>query len=164
LWLQSLGAQVIGYAHNPPTTPNLFDLAKVEEGIVSVIGDIRNFEALKKVFDEHKPEIVIHLAAQSLVKYSYNNPVETYSTNVMGTINLLEAVRQSQGIKVVLNVMKIESGFGVTEKMSLWEDLTHIVIARAVLNLLLPPTETHTLIQSYSLLMVWHCHQQERGT
>jgi CDP-glucose 4,6-dehydratase len=104
LWLQSLGAQVIGYAHNPPTTPNLFDLAKVEEGIVSVIGDVRNFEALKKVFDEHKPEIVIHLAAQSLVKYSYNNPVETYSTNVMGTINLLEAVRQSQGIKVVLNV------------------------------------------------------------
>ncbi len=104
LWLQSLGARVIGYSLNPPTDPSLFDVAKIGEGMVSIIGDIRNFEALKKVFDEYRPEIVIHLAAQSLVKFSYNNPVETYSTNVMGTVNLFEVVRHSLDIKAVLNV------------------------------------------------------------
>lgn len=104
LWLQSMGAKVVGYALNPPTTPCLFDVAKVEEGMVSVIGDIRDLGYLCSVFSEHKPEIVIHMAAQPLVRYSYLDPVETYSTNVMGSVNVLEAVRRVVGVKAVVNV------------------------------------------------------------
>jgi CDP-glucose 4,6-dehydratase len=104
LWLQSMGAQVVGYALAPPTSPSLFDIAEVEKGMTSIIGDIRDLEHLRKVFAEHQPEIVIHMAAQPLVRYSYVEPVETYSTNVMGTVNLLEAVRCAGGVKVVVNV------------------------------------------------------------
>lgn len=104
LWLQSLNAQVTGYALVPPTKPSLFEAAEVGKGMASVNGDIRDLEHLQRVFAEHRPEIVIHMAAQPLVRYSYNEPVETYSTNVMGTVNLLEAVRHTSGVKVVLNV------------------------------------------------------------
>lgn len=104
LWLQTLGAQVTGYALAPPTNPSLFEVAKVGEGMTSVIGDIRDLAHLNEAFAEHKPEIVIHMAAQSLVRYSYIEPVETYSTNVMGTVNLLEAVRGTNGMKAVVNV------------------------------------------------------------
>ncbi|WP_296505649.1 CDP-glucose 4,6-dehydratase [Rhodoferax sp.] len=104
LWLQSMGAQVVGYALAPPTNPSLFDVAKVSQGMTSIIGDIRDLVKLQAVFAEHKPEIVIHMAAQPLVRYSYQNPVETYSTNVMGTVHLLEAVRNSPGVKAVVNV------------------------------------------------------------
>ena len=104
LWLQSLGAQVIGYALAAPTKPSLFEIADVAKGMVSVIGDIRDLAALQSVFAEHRPEIVIHMAAQPLVRYSYQNPVETYSTNVMGTVHLLEAVRQTPGVKAVVNI------------------------------------------------------------
>lgn len=104
LWLQSMGAQVIGYALAPPTKPSLFEVAEVGKGMTSIIGDIRDLERLRKVFAEHKPEIVIHMAAQPLVRYSYIEPVETYSTNVMGTVNLLEAVRQTSGVRAVVNV------------------------------------------------------------
>lgn len=104
LWLQSMRAELIGYALSPPTKPNLFDVAKVGDGMVSVIGDIRDLPHLRAVFAEYKPEIVIHMAAQSLVRTSYLEPVETYSTNVMGTVNLLEAVRRSSSVKVVVNV------------------------------------------------------------
>jgi len=104
LWLQSMGAQVVGYALAPPTNPNLFDVAGVGEVMTSVIGDIRDLAKLQAVFAEHRPEIVIHMAAQPLVRYSYQNPVETYSTNVMGTVNVLEAVRNTSGIKAVLNI------------------------------------------------------------
>lgn len=104
LWLQSMGAEVIGYALAPPTNPSLFDVAKVSHGMTSIIGDIRDLALLKKVFSEHRPEIVIHMAAQPLVRYSYVEPVETYSTNVMGTVNLLEAVRATPGVKAVVNV------------------------------------------------------------
>jgi CDP-glucose 4,6-dehydratase len=104
LWLQSLGARVVGYALAPPTTPSLFDAAKVSEGMISVIGDIRDMVKLQAVFAEHKPDIVIHMAAQPLVRYSYQNPVETYSINVMGTVHLLEAVRNTPGIKAVVNI------------------------------------------------------------
>lgn len=104
LWLQSMGAQVIGYALAPPTNPSLYEVAKVGEGMTSIIGDIRDLEHLRKVFAEHKPEIVIHMAAQALVRYSYIEPVETYSTNVMGTVNLLEAVRGTDSVKAVVNV------------------------------------------------------------
>jgi CDP-glucose 4,6-dehydratase len=104
LWLQSMGAQVVGYALAPPTNPSLFEVAEADKGMVSVIGDIRNPEHLRAMFAEHKPEIVIHMAAQPLVRYSYIEPVETYSTNVMGTVNLLETVRGTDSVKAVVNV------------------------------------------------------------
>lgn len=104
LWLQSMGAQVVGYALAPPTNPSLFEVAEVGKGMTSIIGDIRDLEHLRSVFAEHRPEIVIHMAAQPLVRYSYIEPVETYSTNVMGTVNLLEAVRSTGSVKAVVNV------------------------------------------------------------
>jgi len=104
LWLQSLDAQVVGYALAPPTKPSLFEVAGVEKGMTSIIGDIRDLEHIRTVFTEHQPEIVIHMAAQPLVRYSYIEPVETYSTNVMGTVNLLEAVRSTKSVKAVVNV------------------------------------------------------------
>ena len=104
LWLQSMGANVVGYALTPPTNPSLFEVAKVGQGMTSIIGDIRDLPHLQRVFSEHQPEIVIHMAAQPLVRYSYLEPVETYSTNVMGTVHLLEAVRHTASVKAVVNV------------------------------------------------------------
>lgn len=104
LWLQSMGANVSGYALAPPTKPGLFEAAQIGNGMSSVIGDVRDLERLRTAFAEHQPEIVFHMAAQSLVRHSYLEPVETYSTNVMGTVNLLEAVRGAGGVKVVVNV------------------------------------------------------------
>jgi CDP-glucose 4,6-dehydratase len=104
LWLQSMGAQVTGYALAPPTNPSLFEIAEVAQGMTSIIGDIRDLDKLQTAFAEHQPEIVIHMAAQPLVRYSYQNPVETYATNVMGTVHLLEAVRNTPGVKAVVNI------------------------------------------------------------
>lgn len=104
LWLQEMGARVVGYALDPPTTPNLFQVARVGDGISSIIGDIRDIEHLRRMIAEHKPDILFHLAAQSLVRLSYADPVETYSTNIMGTVNVLEAVRRSGVVRVVINV------------------------------------------------------------
>jgi|UniRef100_UPI0040476FBD CDP-glucose 4,6-dehydratase len=104
LWLQSMGAQVTGYALAPPTKPSLFEIAEVSQGMSSIIGDIRDLAKLQAVFAEYQPEIVIHMAAQPLVRYSYQNPVETYATNVMGTVHLLEAVRNTPGVKAVVNI------------------------------------------------------------
>ena len=104
LWLQSLGASVTGYALAPPTTPSLYDAAQVGSGMQSVNGDIRELSALQNALQQAKPEVVIHMAAQSLVRESYAQPVDTYAVNVMGTVNLLEAVRQTPGVKAVVNV------------------------------------------------------------
>lgn len=104
LWLNYLGAEVTGYALKPPTDPSLFELCRVDKLINSVIADIRDSESLRKAILAAKPEIVIHLAAQPLVRESYKNPVETYTTNVMGTIQLLEAVRNCKSVKAVVNV------------------------------------------------------------
>ncbi|WP_199221854.1 CDP-glucose 4,6-dehydratase [Limnohabitans sp. 2KL-17] len=104
LWLQSMGAQVTGYALAPPTNPSLFEIAEVGQGMTSVIGDIRDLANLQVVFTQHRPEIVIHMAAQPLVRYSYQKPVENYATNVMGTVHLLEAVRNTPGVKAVVNI------------------------------------------------------------
>lgn len=105
LWLQSMGADVHGYALLPPTNPNLFTTANVGNGMAdSHVADIRDAEKLRKAMKEARPEIVFHLAAQPLVRYSYVLPVETYSVNVMGTVNLLEAVRATQSVKAVVNV------------------------------------------------------------
>lgn len=104
LWLQQLGAEVTGYALNPPTTPSLFDVAAVAQGMTSIIGDIRDGEALSAAMSVAPPEIVIHMAAQPLVRYSYANPVETYASNVMGTVHLLEAVRKTASVRAIVNV------------------------------------------------------------
>lgn len=105
LWLQSMGAKVYGYALSPPTAPNLFNEANIAQQIVSsTIEDIRDTQALTSAMETAKPDIVFHLAAQPLVRYSYAQPVETYSTNVMGTVNLLEAIRKSPTVKAVVNV------------------------------------------------------------
>lgn len=104
LWLQSLGADVTGYALEPPTEPSLFKIANVSEGMCSHIGDVRDFDHLLRVVKKARPDIVLHMAAQPLVRRSYIDPVETYATNVMGTVHVLEAVRQSEGVRVVVNV------------------------------------------------------------
>ena len=104
LWLQSLGANVSGYALSAPTQPSLFETANVAEGMHSVEGDIRDLAGLRQQVELRQPDIIIHMAAQALVRYSYDSPVETYETNVMGTVNVLEAVRQSGGVRVVLNI------------------------------------------------------------
>lgn len=104
LWLQQLGADVTGYALAAPTTPSLFEVADVARGMRSVIGDVRDGDAVKRAMAAARPDIVIHMAAQPLVRYSYVNPVETYSTNVMGVVHVLEAVRATPGVRAVVNV------------------------------------------------------------
>ncbi len=104
LWLHFLGAKITGYALDPPTDPNLFELCKLDKLINSIICDVRDLDSLKKSMLETKPGIVIHMAAQPLVRESYRNPVETYSTNVMGTVNLIEATRNCNSIRAILNV------------------------------------------------------------
>lgn len=102
--LANAGAEVTGYSLNSPTSPSLFEIAKIKNDIHSVIGDVRDKEILKKAFDEAQPEIVLHLAAQPIVRDSYKDPVYTYETNVMGTVNILECVRNSTSVKSFLNV------------------------------------------------------------
>lgn len=98
------GAEITGYSLEAPTVPALFDMADIQENINSVVGDIRDLQSLKKAFDDAKPEIVLHLAAQPIVRDSYKQPVYTYETNVMGTVNILECVRRSNTVKSFLNV------------------------------------------------------------
>lgn len=98
------GAILTGYSLEAPTNPSLFEMADLEDKMTSVIGDIRDFNSLKKAFDECDPEIVIHMAAQPLVRDSYKDPRYTYDTNVMGTVNILECVRLSKNVKTFLNV------------------------------------------------------------
>ena len=102
--LSSFGADVTGYSLEPQTSPNLFDLIKVDEKVDSIIGDIRDYEYLQQAFTKSKPDIVFHLAAQPIVLEGYKNPVTTYSTNVMGTVNILECIRQSDSVRSFVNV------------------------------------------------------------
>ena len=104
LWLQRLGAEVIGASLEPPTNPNLYEQANVVSGMVNHHVDICDLYALKTIFKEFKPEIVFHLAAQSLVRYSYREPVETYQTNVMGTMNVLESIRNINTVRSAVMV------------------------------------------------------------
>ncbi|MHB1730874.1 MAG: CDP-glucose 4,6-dehydratase [Leptospirillum sp.] len=104
LWLQSAGADVVGYSLPTPTNPSLFELANVASGMVSLTGDVRDLEQVESAIRSHRPEVVFHMAAQALVRPSYQNPVETYATNVMGTVNLLDVIRRIGGTKVVVNV------------------------------------------------------------
>lgn len=102
IWLKNLGAEVIGYSLEAPTEPSLFNICKLDDKITSVIGDVRDQEKLNKIFEKYKPELVFHLAAQPLVRLSYKNPKETYETNVMGTINVLEAATTNTNVKAVV--------------------------------------------------------------
>lgn len=102
--LLELGAKVFGYALDAPTNPSLFDLTEMSSRISSIYGDIRDINKLQSVFNDIKPEIVIHMAAQPIVRESYINPVYTYDVNVMGTVNLLECVRNCDSVKSVVNV------------------------------------------------------------
>lgn len=104
LLLNKMGADLTGYALNPPTNPSLFEQAGIESELTHIIGDVRDLEHLTKAIAEVAPEIVIHMAAQPLVRESYKIPVETYAINVMGTVNLFEAIRQNTGVKAVVNV------------------------------------------------------------
>jgi len=107
-WLSQIlinaGAHVVGYSLEAPTEPNLFSLAELEKRMISIIGDIRDFDKLKEVFSVYQPEIVFHLAAQPIVRESYKNPRYTYEVNVMGTVNIMECVRLFPCVKSVVNV------------------------------------------------------------
>lgn len=102
--LSFLGAKVIGYSLTPPTAPNLYEIAKIEKDIISVIGDIRDLKLLQETVNQYQPEIIIHMAAQPIVRESYYNPVTTYETNVMGTVNILETIRKQESIHSFVNV------------------------------------------------------------
>jgi CDP-glucose 4,6-dehydratase len=104
LWLQELGAELSGYALQAPTQPSLFELGHVASKMNSVTGDIRDIKKLSETLNITRPEIVIHMAAQPLVRYSYIEPVETYATNVMGTVNILEASRNTPSVRALVNV------------------------------------------------------------
>jgi CDP-glucose 4,6-dehydratase len=105
LWLASMGAEVSGYADGVPTDPALFELARVADGMTaSVTGDVRDFAQVEKTVAELRPEVVFHMAAQPLVRRSFDDPLETYATNVMGTAHVFEAVRRAGGARVVVNV------------------------------------------------------------
>ena len=104
LWLHSLDAEVIGYSLAPPTQPNLYDLADVEKGMESIRGDVLDLEHLRRAVRDHRPEIVFHLAAQSLVRRSYEDPVGTYATNVLGTVHILDAVRAVPSVRSIVIV------------------------------------------------------------
>jgi CDP-glucose 4,6-dehydratase len=104
LWLQKLGADLVGYSKSIPTKPSLYELSHVENKMISVMGDVCDLDKLKDVIREHKPEIVIHMAAQSLVQESYKNPIETYTTNVLGTVNVMQSIRDVNCVRVLINV------------------------------------------------------------
>lgn len=104
LWLQDMGAVVTGYALPPPTSPSLFEVAQIGQGMISILGDVRDAVALAQAVSITRPEIVFHLAAQPLVRASYEQPVETYGINVMGTVHLLEALRKISGLRAVVVV------------------------------------------------------------
>lgn len=104
LWLTRLGAEVSGFALPPPTNPSLFELARVGDGMRSILADLRDAQAVRDALRETRPEIVFHLAAQPLVRQSYADPVETYATNVMGLVHLLEAARQSDCVRAIVVV------------------------------------------------------------
>lgn len=104
LWLQEMGANVVGVSLDPPTNPSIYEQARVGKDMQSLRADIRDLDNLKKIFKKYKPEIVFHLAAQPLVRYSYREPVETYQTNVMGTLNILEAIRSIDSVRAAVMI------------------------------------------------------------
>jgi CDP-glucose 4,6-dehydratase len=132
LWLQSLGAEVAGYALQPPTDPSLFELAGVARGMESFVADVRDLNSLQKAMSAVQPEIVIHMAAQALVRESYVDPVGSYATNVMGTVNTLESVRHTPSVKAVYptSATRIAKHYGPTTRSTQWEATIPTATAR----------------------------------
>ena len=104
IWLQKLGANVVGFSKSIPTKPSLYELAHVEDGMISIMGNVNDLNKLTEVINEQKPEIIIHMAAQSLVHESYKDPIETYTTNVIGTVNIMHVIRSVDSVRVLINV------------------------------------------------------------
>ena len=104
LWLQHLGSKIVGYSLEPPTNPSLFEAASVGKGMASILGDIRDYESLSNAIQSYRPEIIFHMAAQSLVRESYQDPLGTMATNIMGTAHLLDAVRRCDSVRIVVNI------------------------------------------------------------
>lgn len=104
LWLHQLGAEVTGFALPAPTDPSLFEQTRLAELVNHIEGDVRDMDALEAAVNAAKPEVVFHLAAQPLVRYSYDNPIETYATNVMGTVHLLDACRRAESVRAVVSI------------------------------------------------------------
>ena len=158
--LVNAGAIVTGYSLEPPTDPSLFHIANIENDIKSIIGDIRDYESLKKAFDKAQPEIVLHLAAQPIVRDSYKDPRYTYETNVMGTVNILECVRNSNCVKSFLNVTtdkvyknkEWEWGYRENEELDGFDPYSN---SKSCSELV-----TH----SYKLIIVYRFLLQEQGT
>ena len=120
IWLKKLEVELIGFSKDIPTEPSLFKLAEVSENMISIIGDIKNFSLIQKTIQENQPDIIIHMAAQSLVRKSYEDPLETFSTNIIGTANVLESIKMSEKTRVVINVTsdKCYENNGMEEKFS----------------------------------------------
>ena len=139
-WLNHLGAKITGVALEPYTQPNLFNLLRIDSICDSHILDIRNYEQLEEIVKTSSPEIVFHLAAQPLVRTSYDQPLETFTTNIIGTANILNAIRFSDSTKVGIMIttdrsIKIMNGDGNTGRQTNWVDMIHIVAAKLRLNL-----------------------------
>jgi CDP-glucose 4,6-dehydratase len=125
LWLQRLGAQVLGYSLPAPTEPSLYETARISESIRGIVADIRDLERLSAVFREFSPNVVFHLAAQPLVRASYDDPVETYSTNLLGTVHVLEAVRRTKSVRSAVMVttdkcyqnQELDKGYRETDRL-----------------------------------------------
>ena len=166
IWLSMMGARVVGFSLAPSTNPSLFELAKIDSLLeCSNIGNICDFELLQSAIVQADPDIVIHMAAQPLVRYSYFNPVETYATNVMGTVHLLESIRNCQGVKaVVIVTMKIKNGFGGIAKMRLWVDMIPIAVARVALNLLQQLIDNLFFLKKNTRIIKWRLHLLDRAT
>jgi len=104
LWLQSMGVELFGFSLQTPTTPALFDEAKVHKNMATTLGDVRNFDSVLAAIQICKPDIIFHMAAQPLVRYSYEAPLETFDTNIMGTVHVLEAARRVSSVRAIVNV------------------------------------------------------------
>ena len=104
LWLSHMGADIKGFSLDPPTNPSFFKVAKLDSCYETIMGDVRNYDKLSKIVEHFQPEIIFHLAAQPLVRYSYHHPLETFETNVMGTVNLFEASKKSESLKLIINI------------------------------------------------------------
>lgn len=104
VWLKKLGAQIVGLSLTPPSEPNMFTCVRAKDGMVSIQGDIRDLGKVRRTVEEHHPDVVFHMAAQALVRRAYDEPVETYTTNMIGTLNILEALRAAEGVRVAVMI------------------------------------------------------------
>ena len=155
LWLTQMGAQVTGYALEPPTDPSLFDLAKLHTRMDHIVADVRDLQSLKDALRNSKAEIVIHMAAQALVQPSYREPVETFDINVMGTVDLLEAVRSQDTVRVALIVTSDKCSRTTIERAA---------TARLTVSAVTIPTATAKPVPNRSLRAIETLSSHPRAT